>query len=122
MARPKLSWHTGGSVSYSLRPKSRASKQASGLVCSGGRELLGQLDARAPRVGQVGDLGRPIRSQADGLVELNALRFELLCKRFQVLHIEADVIERPPFGRRQGRLALREGKVRARDVVAIDPS
>ena len=44
----------------------------------------------------------------------------LLRKRFQVLHIEPDVIERPPLRGNQARLPLRERKIRPRNVVAVD--
>src|SRR5215470_5078683 len=76
---------------------------------------LDQLDAGAPRIGDVGEgdagLGLP-----DRLIKLDALRADLLDKGLQVLQIEADVVEHAPFGGSLRRIGLGESELDARDV------
>ena len=59
----------------------------------GHRPPFHQLDAGAPRIGDVGDRGAGQRVLAVGPVELDALRFDPFDDSVQVLHVEADMVE-----------------------------
>src|SRR3954451_20965816 len=80
-----------------LRPVQRRSRwgwlAASVLVVG-----LGQLDVYAGGVGDVGDVETDRRHVTERHVELHAARFELLAECLEVLHLEADVIDRPALG------------------------
>src|SRR5215471_13369936 len=66
------------------------------------REPLGEFDARALGVRQEGDLEANGGHVAVGYFELDPIGFQLLAEGFEVFHLEADVVERAPFGRRLG--------------------
>ena len=57
-----------------------------------------QLDIRAPRIVNKRKRGTGLLILGVGPVQFNAGRFEFLTERFQVLDVEADVVEHPPFG------------------------
>src|SRR5690349_6145404 len=71
------------------------------------RPALDDLDARAPRIGNVGDHIAGW-ARARGLVELDAVGFELLHEGGMVLHIEADVVEHAMPGRGLRRVGFGE--------------
>src|SRR5258705_12677145 len=64
---------------------------------------LNDLDARAPRIGDVGD-GVAGGSLADRLIELDAHPLEALDERRVIVHVEADVIEHAVARRRLRRV------------------
>ena len=60
---------------------------------------MDQLDAGAPRISDICERDASRLVLADWLIELDALRFDLLDEGQQVLDIEADVVEHASFGR-----------------------
>src|SRR5215831_18293483 len=76
---------------------------------------LVELDVGTPGIGDERDpdAGRVLRV---GSIELDAGRLEFLDKGLQVGHVEADVIENPPFGGGLRRIGLVEAKLGARNV------
>ena len=81
----------------------RSGRRQTGQVCLLNRLLLGrrpldQLDASAPRIGDIGELDARLLVLPDRLIELDALGLDLLGEGLQVLHVEADVVKHAPFG------------------------
>src|SRR5215831_18930115 len=76
---------------------------------------LDDLDAGAPRIGDVGD-GVAAAALARRFVELDAVGFELLHERRMVLHIKADVVEDAVPGRGLRLVGLVEANLCARYV------
>src|SRR5262245_24815264 len=61
-------------------------------------QSLGQLDVGAPRIGEEGDRDPQRRHFSVGHAHLDAVGFQLFREFFEVLHFEADVIERAAGG------------------------
>src|SRR6185436_12887025 len=90
------------------RPWSSLSPGEAGLLDRA--EALGQLDVRAPRI--LDERDRDVQ-RIDAAVrhgQRNAVGFELLRERFEVLYLEADVIERAALRRNGRRLRRREAQ------------
>src|SRR4029453_18637402 len=60
-------------------------------------QAFGQLDKSTPRSGEKCDGDAKGRYLAVRPGQLHALGFKILRERLEVLHLEADVIERPPL-------------------------
>jgi hypothetical protein len=80
-----------------------------------GRRPLNQLYACAPRIGDICERGARL-VLADRLIELDALRSDLLDKGLQVLHVKADVVENAAFRGSLGGVSLGKPELPARDV------
>src|SRR5436190_22967349 len=59
-------------------------------------QTVGELDIRAPRILDEGDGDVQRRDLRVRPIELDALCFELLAERLEVLHLETNVIEHAP--------------------------
>src|SRR5262249_28794568 len=79
------------------------------------RRALDDLDARTPRIGDVGD-DVAAAALARRLVELDAFRFKLLHERGMVFHVKADMVEDAMPGRLLRLVGFGEADLGARDV------
>src|SRR5580765_5310973 len=77
------------------------------------RQALDDLEARAPRIRDVGD-GVARGAFANRLIELDALRLEPLHEGGVVAHVEAEVIEHATARRRLLAVGLQESELHAR--------
>ena len=85
-----------------------------------GARFSGQLDVGAPRIGEERDRRRRVRNLRVRPIELDAGRLELLAERLEVLHLEAEVIERAPLRADGRRVGLRERQVHARQIGGVE--
>src|SRR4051812_48637677 len=63
-------------------------------------ETFSELDTGPFRICEEGDLQTDRRHIAIWHLQFDAARLQLSAERFQVLHLEADMVERAAFGRR----------------------
>ena len=63
------------------------------------RETFGQFDVGSPRIGQERDLQLGVGHLPDRRLDLDPFRLEAADERFEIVHLEADVIERASLGR-----------------------
>jgi hypothetical protein len=99
-----------------VNPAAGIKPEGAGYGSRSSQPKLDQLDARAPRVGDVGDRRAGPHDLAVRLVELDALGFDLLDEGRQVLYVETDVIEHAPAGRSLRRIDFGEPELAARNV------
>src|SRR5262245_588692 len=80
------------------------------------RSPLDDLDARAPRIGDVGDRRAGRRILAGRLVKLYSFALDLLDECGVVLHVEPEVIEHAALGRKLRLVVLGKADLNARDI------
>src|SRR5882724_7572174 len=117
MAQPPLLPEEGNTLPCDY--SHRHTPMLQGFLTSGRRQVLAEFDVRSPGIGEKSNFDSRVRNLPRRGVELDARCLELFGKLVEVLHLEADVVERAAFRGLSLCITWRERDIEAVEIDAV---